>query len=251
MNCRSNGPGKPRTIPDHHNPDCRDETCTGCQECTEPHCVICSRTHTTRACAECVARTREDLTLIRTMCGVLPEEATHKGVNGAAMMLWGPTADPEAWGHRAMSALSGRLDDSYLEDCRDEQHPLWVLGYWAEKWRIHLQQHSDLDATLDRAGDYLSDQMHHMASLEEPDFEQFAKEVRACRAHLQVVLHDQNQGDSANIGCFDCGARIERRLTPHGFEDVWTCQGCHRKYTYAEYNFAIRAHLEAAQKEAS
>ena len=85
---------------------------------------------------------------------------------------------------------------------------------------------------------------------EEAPFEDFARDVRRCRSHLENVLHDENQGDRANVGCFDCGGDLERRLTAGGFEDHWTCRRCRRRYTYAEYNFALRAALEQ-DREAS
>ena len=167
-------------------------------------------------------------------------------------MLLGPTSDPEAWRNRAMSAMRGRIDAAYLEDCRDEQHPTWVLGTWDQLWREELDHPTEQAATLPRLVDYLDQQMTYMAGRMEPPFEDFARDLRGCRGHLQNILGDQNQGDRAGVGCFECGDDLERRLTEAGFEDVWTCRGCRRKYTVAEYNFALRASLEAAtMREAS
>lgn len=257
MNCKPIGKGRPRIIPGRHE-NCTDpDLCAGCEPCPEPHCRVCSHTHAPNTCAECVATTRDNLHTIAKLCGALPTEVKHRGINGEAMMLLGPAANPEAWGYRALSAMMGRLDDSYLEDCRDEQHPLWVLGYWSEKWRIHLQHHTDLDLTLERAVDYLDQQMTYMAGVEEVPFEDMAADLRGCRSRLDAVLHDQNQGDRANVGCFTCGGDLERRLTQRrkgptpsqdtgGFEDHWTCSRCRQTYTQAEYNFALRAKLEEA-----
>jgi hypothetical protein len=47
---------------------------------------------------------------------------------------------------------------------------------------------------------------------------------------------------AAQAGCGQCDQG--------GFEDHWTCGGCKRRYTYAEYNFALRANLEAASEGA-
>jgi len=249
MSCKWNGRGEPRVLPGRHLDECA-EGCSGCLPCPERHCGTCSRAHAAVTCAECVATVRDDLAQIRLMCGALPAEVEHRGVNGEAMMLLGPAANAEAWSNRALSATLGRVDDAYLEDCRDEAHPLWVLGTWSEVWRDHLNQPTDMTITIDRAGDYIDRHLHEMAEVDEPDFAQFVGEVRGCRGHLQTILSDQNQGDAANIGCFECGAKIERRLTERGFEDVWTCRGCRRKYTYAEYNFALRAELEARKETA-
>jgi hypothetical protein len=242
--CRYDGRGEPRTLRGRHGEDCVGDECSGCQPCEELHCVICRRTHAAVTCAECVAATRDDLHMIATLCGSLPAEAEHRGVNGEAMMLLGPSANPEAWRNRATSAIMGRVDAAYLEDCRDEQHPLFVLGTWEQMWRNHLDQPTDLGVTLLRLVDYLDQQMHVMADEEEVPFDDFARDLRGCRGHLQAVLTDQNQGDRANVGCFECGGMLERRLTTQGFEDVWSCHQCRRRYTYAEYNFALRAKLE-------
>ena len=181
----------------------------------------------------------------------------------------------------------------YLVDCRDEMSPLWVLGEWEQLWRDHLDHPAPDDQvmTLTAAAAYLNTQMTYMAAQEDPPFDDFAAALKACRTHLQAVLHDQNQGDAAGVGCFECGGKLERPMKtpaqcPHrtparkwlsvlttypelpiqqlertgakmacsdcdqgGFEDVWTCQRCLRRYTYAEYNFALRANLEAQQQE--
>ncbi|HEU5084461.1 MAG TPA: hypothetical protein VFU14_14050, partial [Acidimicrobiales bacterium] len=237
--CRYTASDTPRVVVGRHTTDCAGETCGGCQPCVEPHCRVCSRAHADGSCAECVAETRDTLHDIAAKCDALPDEVAHRGIDGEAMMLLGPAADPEAWRNRAMSAIMGRLDAAYLEDCRDELHPLWVLGTWEQVWRDHLDQPTDLAATLPRLVDYLDRQMHLMADQPEPPFEDFARDLRRCLAHLEAVLHDQHRGDPANVGCFECGAKIERRLTRSGFEDHWTCTRCRRTYTYAEYNFAL------------
>ena len=210
--CKFNGRENPRVLPGRHEPDCATDECPGCQPCEERHCSVCWRVHADGACAECIAATRDDLRSIAELCGALPEETLHRGVESEAAMLWGPTADPEAWRNRAMSAMRGRLDDAYLEDCRDEQHPLWVLGTWEQAWRDHLDQPTELAATLPRLVDYLDRHMHEMAEVEDVPFEDFARDLRGCRGHVQAVLHDESRGDVANVGCFDCGGRLERRF---------------------------------------
>lgn len=208
------------------------------------------------------------------MCDSLPEEVEHRGVEGEAMMLLAPATDPERRGYMEASVLSGRLDKfdsdgvlirpgmdsletSHAKGCKDprctgcagELHPLFVLGTWEMVWRDHLEAPTELRATLDRLVDYLDRNLHIMAAEPLVPFEDFAGDVRRCRGHLEAVLHDQNQGDRANVGCFECGGELERKLTTAGFEDVWTCQKCRQRYTYAEYNFALRASLEAAIEE--
>ena len=260
--CFWRGSDQPRAIIGHHEPDCADDYCRGCQECLEPHCRVCGRTHAEQTCAECVAVTRDDLRTIASMCDALPEEVEHRGVQSEALMLLGPAADPEAWGHLTASVRSGRIPRGYLGECAichelqpchehadGEQHPLFVLGRHEMIWREHLDQPTALRATLPRIVDFLDRQLHVMAAEEHVPFDDFARDLRQCRAHLESVLHDSRRGDLANVGCFDCGDRLERRIGDAGFEDFWTCRGCHRRYTSPEYNFALRAKLEEAMAQ--
>ena len=150
-----------------------------------------------------------------------------------------------------MSAMFGRVDAAYLSDCRDEMHPLWTLAWIEQEWREALDQPTDLTVSIARSGDYIARTMHVVAGLtvmpdgsQPPELADAARRLRECRSHLEDVLHDKSMGDVANIGCFECGSKLERRLTASGFDDVWTCKGCRRRYTYAEYNFALRAALE-------
>lgn len=258
MICKFNGRGEPRTLPGRHETDCAGETCEGCLPCVEPHCVICRRAHADVTCAECVAATRDDLRTIAELCGALPAEAAHRGVNGEAMMLLAPSADPEAWRNRAMSAMRGRVDAAYLEDCRDEQHPTWVLGSWEQAWRDHLDQPTDLAATLPRLVDYLDRQMHVMAETEEVPFEDFARDLRGCRGHLEDVLHDGNQDETGAPcpACRDKGDESPRPLLlersdkdPTGASDRWVCRRCKAWWSEADYRLRVgEDHIDHADE---
>lgn len=243
--CRFVASDEPRILPGRHNEDCPGgEACAGCQPCPGPHCRVCGRAHSADTCAECRAEARDDLLAIASACDALPEEAVNQGVESEAMVLLGPAADPEAWGHLSASVKVGRIPADYLSAADNELHPLLVLGTWEMIWREHLEQPTALEATIPRLVDYLNRQLHVMAAEPLVPFEDFARDLRRCRTHVEAVLHDSNMGDRANVGCFECRGGLERRLTPQGFEDVWTCKVCRRRYTYAEYNFALRAALE-------
>jgi hypothetical protein len=181
------------------------------------------------------------------MCDALPEEAEHRGVHGEAMVLLGPSSHPEARGHLEASVASGRVSADYIEKGKGEMHPRTVLWTWEDVWREHLESPTTLSVTIGRLVDFIDRQMHVMAAEPLIPFEDFARDIRRCRGHLESVLHDERQGDRANVGCFECGGDLERRLTKLGFEDFWTCHGCRRRYTVAEYNFALRASLEVAK----
>ena len=242
-NCKWAGRGEPRILPGRHDEDCADaDECPGCAPCVEPHCCVCRRAHAAVTCAECVAATRDDLRTIATLCDALPKEAEHRGVNGEAMMLVGPTADPEAWRNRAMSAMRGRVDAAYLEDCRDEQHPLWVLGTWEQLWRDHLDQPTDLAATLPRLVAYLDAKLHVMAEVEEVPFEDLARDLRGCRGHLEDVLRDGDQRDTG-APCMTCDVPLELTYGDDEKGDTWHCPRCRQTSSRAQYLFAVRQHF--------
>ena len=169
-----------------------------------------------------MAAVRDDIAAIRLMCGALPTEVEHRGVNGEAMMLLGPSADPEAWRNRAMSAMRGRIDSGYLDDCRDEQHPLWVLGTWEQMYREEYDHPSDLTQTIERAGDYLERQMNRMAEDESVPFEDFARDVRGCRGHLEDILHDGEQVETG-APCPKCGRALVKSYGKTSGFDRWDC----------------------------
>ena len=229
-----------------HIGGCDASECSGCQPCTENHCGECRKGnhlgHGENTCADCIARARADLGALLDLYAALPPETIARGVTSEAANLHGPVADAEALSHRRISTLAGRISAPLLEE--DEHHPLAVLARWVFMLGEDYGEATDLTLTMSRAVDYIDRRLHRIAHDSGQDFGQFATELRTCRAHLEAVLHDQAMGDRANVGCFDCGGSLERRLTKTGFEDVWTCKGCRRRYTYAEYNFALRAKLE-------
>ena len=275
MSCKFIASDQPRVLPGRHGDECPGE-CAGCLPCPQPHCQTCGYRHAATNCAECVGQTREDIVEIAAMCAgpTLPTEAVHRGVDSEAAMLEGPAASSDVFAHRLRLAVNNRLCECkphnpdpehpmecryalpYINDARDESHPLYVLGSWDLMVCEQLGHDRTLTVTIERAASYLDGHLSDLAADSEFPFAQMAGEIRACRAHLEAVLHDQNQGDRANVGCFECGGQLERKLIDRkaatkttkavlgGFEDVWTCRRCGQRYTYAEYNFALRAALE-------
>jgi hypothetical protein len=221
--------------------------------CPLAHCQSCGHRHVeAKTCPTCIGEARTDLIDIVKHAAQLPEEAGDKGVNSEAAMLDGATADVAAWRQRRTYGYRDVTDHDkhgnlVFPDRLGENSPLWVLGTWDLLVTEHYGHKRTKRITLERARDYLAANLTDLAQDPDFPFNDMAKDFRKCRGHLEDVLHDSRRGDIANVGCFDCGGDLERRLTDKaGFEDHWTCQRCHRRYTYAEYNFALRASLEDA-----
>lgn len=243
--CRFVSTTEPRVIPSRHLDPCAcDDRGLGCLACTETHCVICGRNHAKAACVECLDATRTDLEAIAALCASLPEEAVDKGVQSEAMMLLGPSSDPEAWRNRATSAMVGRLDSSYLEDCRDEMHPLWVMGTWEQIWRDFLDHQTEQAVTWGSSYGYLDTQLGYMADQVEPPFEEFARELRGCRAHLENVLHAGIREERSQTPCVACETRLVKVFAELEPEDHWVCPKCRRTYSAEEHARAQHFHME-------
>lgn len=239
--CIWRGTDEPRAILGHHEPDCADDDCRGCQECPNPHCRVCGRTHAEQTCAECVAATRDDLRTIAAMCDALPAEVIHRGIESEAMVLLGPVADPEAWGHIDASVRVGRLPAGYIDAADNDRHALIVLGTWEMVWRDHLDQPTALKATLPRLVDYLDRQLHIMAAEPYVPFEDFARDLRGCRSHLEAVLHDGEQRDTG-APCMTCEIPLRREWGKLVTADGWRCPRCREWRSDEDYRRNV-AHL--------
>jgi len=245
--CRWVSLDQPRAVIGRHLEDCEDEHCRGCQPCTDVHCRVCSMAHADGTCGECLAETREALHEIARMCGALPEEVEARGTEGEAMFLLGPVADPEARGHLEASVAAGRVPADYLAEAIGETHPVWILGTWDMCWRDALDHDTAELVTIAGAVDYLDRTMTYMAGFEYLPFEDFARDLRRCRAHLEAVLHDGEQRDRG-APCMTCGTPLERTWGHDEKADGWKCPRCNRTSTEAQYRFAV-AHLHREEAD--
>lgn len=245
MSCRFVSTTEPRVISGRHATPCVcDDREIGCLPCSETHCVVCGKEHAKAACTGCLEATRSDLKAIGDLCASLPAEAVEKGVQSEAMMLLGPSSDPEAWRNRATSAMVGRLDASYLEDCRDELHPLWVMGSWEQIWRDFLDHQTEQPISWATAYGYLNTQIGYMAEQVDPPFDEFARELRGCRAHLENVLRDGIRPQLSHVPCVYCETRLAKVYADEEAGDHWICAKCRRIYDEREYARAQHWHME-------
>jgi hypothetical protein len=241
-NCRFVASDQPRVLAGRHLDPCVCDGEIGCMICPDYHCIVCGRAHAKVTCTGCLDAARSDLKAIGDLCASLPAEAVEKGVQSEAMMLLGPSSDPEAWRNRATSAMVGRLDASYLEDCRDEMHPLWILGTWEQIWRDHLDHYSIAPVTVASAHAYLDMQIGYMSEQIEPAFDEFARELRGCRAHLEDVLRDGIR-EERGAPCVQCEKPMIR------VADHWVCRRCDRWVTEDQYRYAVGvAYLQHSDK---
>lgn len=273
--CRWVASNHPRILPGRHAEDCPDRkpkpkgapgtsTCEGCQPCTKPHCVMpsCPGRHASEAdpyvCANCVGDMRDDLHRIAELCGYqLLDQALREDDDPSAseaVMLLGPVAYPDAWYRRRELAVAGRAPRHYLEDARDEAHPLFVLGTWEMAWRDWLGHDTDQPLTIGLAASYLNLNLTYVARQPDVPMGDFAAELRRCRSHLEDVIGDAEPKPKQ---CPKCGGRLlmdhEARTGEYAegneerdYDDRWQCQrkSCGAWWTDEAYRRMVEADYE-------
>lgn len=236
--CRYVASDQPRMVTGRHQDHCADDACKGCQPCTEPHCRVCGRTHAD-TCAECLNDVRSDLAEILRLSSHLPAEAIARGIDSEAANLAGPATDWEAWHHVQASIRVGRLPAGWAETTDHELHPLFVLGGWDAMVRDALD-HSEPEGrvTIAEAADYVGRQLTYLAGYPDLPFEDLARDLRKCRAHIENALHDGTRDTIAEVNCLTCGRAFIKRMTETGIDDLWWCPGCSRSMAPHEYYLA-------------
>lgn len=227
-----------------HVRDCDDHACSGCKPCGKSHCGMRGRcaNHVDVGsgiitCPGCVGKVRKDLALVVTLHGAaLPEEVVAAGVESDAMNLIGPAALPEHVDFRR-----GWCEIVYDRDNRPgrpraEQHPYLVLGRWDLALRETYGPPTDLSITVSRAASYLDGLLAgHFPHGDE--FEEFARDLAACRSHLEAVIHDSRTPEvgrpcprCAEVAENGKGPKLRKRYasgddekTKGGEHDTWHC----------------------------
>lgn len=261
LRCRWMGTEHPRAIIGRHRDDCPDDQCRGCEPCHRAHCRVCGIEHAAGTCAGCVGAVREDLARIAELCDNLPAEVQHRGVNGEAFNLLGPVANAEAWGHRSASILSGRIvpmdcDARDIEDVRawlekadHERHPLWVVTTWAMAYRDAFEhdEPSGRVALSDELG-YLGRNLTYAATFDDVPFEDFARDLRHCVAHLEDVLTAGVRPERSRVSCVNeyCAKkpRLEVRYGRTAADDRYVCPYCGREYDADAFRDAHASQLK-------
>lgn len=182
-----------------------------------------------------------DLRAIVELYGELPAEAEYRGdPTGEAVLLLGHIANVEAFGYR----LDAAKDATHAGD-QVELDALFVLGSWEEAVREERDQPSDLRARVDRAADYLRDQIDWMLDSDDLGnmnflgIDQMATDLAAVRNHLENVLKAGERSDKG-VPCMTCGTALVKVWGADEDSDKWHCKRCHKWSTPAQYELAVK-----------
>lgn len=250
--CRWGGPESGWLSPEHLR-DCKAADCSGCRPCGEDHCAFRGRCahHVDHAagiitCPSCIGTVRGDLRAIAQLHAVaLPSEAVEKGVDSEAFNLVGPAPAPADLAER-------READEWLQGwCAikpDPDHePYTLLGRWDLALRETYGPPTRLRITVSRAADYLEGLLAGPFP-HAPEFEVFAREVKACREHAEQVLHDSRKPEEG-ARCPECGKggpRLRKRYaegkddkTRRGERDTWHCPA-NPAHWWSEHDYRAR-----------
>lgn len=129
---------------------------------------------------------------------------------------------------------------SWLEYADDDRHPLWVLGSWDILVSEHLEHHARTGrVTVAAAAGYLAANLTDLARDPEFGWDDLAREVRDCRAHVErlMLVADYEQ---LGAPCPACGAaRLRKDYGPAETEDRWTCRRCRQWWTEGDYRAKV------------
>jgi hypothetical protein len=184
-------------------------------------------------CAKCVGRSRMDLRRIVELAPLAMTQAIAVGVESEAANLAGPAADVEAWSWRKVTAKQGLVWHASLVEDDDDFHPYTVLTRWEFMLREDYGQQRSDATSIASAGAYLERTLGRMAQDEAQDFPLFAREVRACRNHLDAVLRNSSQPERG-APCPDCkeGGKVVRMSREYGH---WCDDpACTRQFHYLD-----------------
>lgn len=181
----------------------------GDEACNENHCAMRGRcpNHVQHGvgintCAGCIRKARKDVAAIVELYALMAFDAQVDGVDSEAMNLLGRAAAPEQYSARrareaALYERQGWCEWPRSEAFRpdDPHHPYSVLGRWDMAMRDQgwLPQ-SDLLVTVVNAAEGIN----HALDGGFPhgdEFEDFANQIRDCKAHLEAVDHDSHTPD--------------------------------------------------------
>lgn len=250
MSCYYAGAERPRLMAGRHLAEGCE--CKGCEPCAWSHCRVCGVGHAEHTCPGCLTEVRESLVEIRRLCAALPAEVEIKGVDSEAFNLLAPVADPEAIGHVKASVNVGRVPADWLEVADHELHPLLVMGTWMEAY-IEAFEHPEPAAriTINAATSYLDRNLSYASTFADVLFEDFARNLRQCRTHMERVLHDGEQVETG-APCMTCEKPLIRvwqwdelpwpqRAGHYSYatQDAWACARCKVWRSEAEYRLNV------------
>lgn len=155
-------------------------------------------------------------------------EELHPGgtdvTGGTAMVMLAPSADPEAWSYRQLSAALGRTDShGDYESHVDPTPPLLVLSTWEDTLRKERGQPTGLTATIDRAADYILGSLDWAftdtgAGINFVAVDEMADALRNVRARLEGVLH-AGERDDKGAPCLTHGQPYVKRWAGYRLPD--------------------------------
>lgn len=179
----------------------------------------------------------KNLREIKRLCLDLREEVTFHAADkdlpgGAAMVLLGPSTDPEAWNYRQISAAIGRTGSHGLYDFdSDPQPPLLVLATWEDAIRAELQTPSNKRANINDAADYIGSSVNWMLDTNEYGDMNFLAiddldaDLAKTRAQLENVLKAGYRLTRIKARCMYCtkSPRLAVRFMDDESKDHWRC----------------------------
>lgn len=214
--------------------------------------------------ADPVVKVARDLREIVEMCAHLDDQAEHKAnvkldgrvlPGGLAMVALSPVANLEAWENQQQAAeRTGRPYASAEDEDGDWEPPLQTLLFWSEQWRAQHGQEFEPEPhrpypTVATEANWIRWALN-WAWDNEPQWDDFAADVRAARVRVENVLYAGNRAERTRITCDHCekAPRLIRKYgdATDGTEDWWLCPSCKHRF---DTEGVSRAHAKMLRSE--
>jgi hypothetical protein len=177
---------------------------------------------------------------------------------GDAMVMLGPSADPEAWSYRQLSAALGRTEPHGIyENDADPQPPLLVLATWEDCIRKELGTETDRKATIEDAAKFLASSIDWCLDIDAAGdvnfiaIDDMAADIAKVRKRLEVVLHAGEQRDVSRVTCTHCdhAPRLVKTWARLASADAYHCPSCRTPYDWGQFLQAKATNLRAEGTE--
>lgn len=217
-----------------------------------PTCCACPRPlgpYEPLTCHHCQQHTRTTLADILTLYTTLPDHIRHlTGITGGRNREKHPTT-PLPGGDALVLLAAGSMGyDDNADTTRDDDPPsaTQILAVWEDRWRkLRGEPAAPTTATITTTADYL-DRHIQWASNTDPHFAILVTELRHLKAKMRVVTGTISPPQQSDAHCLngECGGRLEQKWRDDGLDDTRVCPDCHRAYTPAQYNQALKWQLQ-------
>lgn len=189
--------------------------------------------------------------------------SSHRDMpGGQAMVMLAPDANLEAWEHRIEASEVQHYDwcerdnhklchiADHVQDHDEDEPPLQTLLFWSEQWRVEHNRETDQPPTVASEAAFLR-RVLTWAWHSEPQFEDFAEDVRQARLRIENLLRAGHRAHRTRVPCNRCAKRprLVKIYADDAKDDHYRCPHCKHRYDQDDFDRAYAAQLRSEGAE--